>query len=118
MPINLDRAEKIGGDYEDKPEWHNGKLFSQIEVLNTNKVPFQGVSFLREGFYQCPSCKKSTIKQYVNYTCEHCRSRVIYWHCYVTEQSEKHELYDSYITRFYEASAAYTKQLREKRKNV
>ena len=43
MSINLDRAEQIGGDYEPATEFKSDLLFGQIEVLNINKIPFDGV---------------------------------------------------------------------------
>ena len=113
MPINLDRAEKIGGDY--KPPVSNDLKFGLIEVLNINKVPFNGVSFLRDGFYQCPFCRSSAIKQVIDYRCQKCSSRVIQWKCYVEKTEDKHHMYDSYIGRFYEATDYMTEKLRKKK---
>ena len=49
MPINLERAEKIGVDHEASSPKSN-LLLGNTEVLTINKVPFSGVSFLRDGF--------------------------------------------------------------------
>ena len=114
MPINLARAEKIGGDYEE----HRPKSdleYSLIEVLNINKTPFDGVSFLRDGFYQCPFCKNSSIKRVINYVCKKCRSRVIKWKCFVEEVEEKHEYYDHYIRAFYDATDRILGLLKKKK---
>ena len=114
MPINLTRAEKIGGDYEE----HRPKSdleFGLIEVLNINKTPFDGVSFLRDGFYQCPFCKNSSIKRVINYVCKKCRSRVIKWKCFVEEVEEKHEYYDHYIRAFYDATDRILGLLKKKK---
>ena len=81
-----------------------------------NKVPFNSVSFLRDGFYQCPFCRRSTMKQVIDYRCVKCDSKVIAWKCYVTKKEEKHQLYDSYISRFYEAGDAHITMLKEKYK--
>ena len=113
MPINLDRAEKIGGDY--KPSSPNDLKFGFIEVLNVNKIPFNGVSFLRDGFHQCPYCKKSAIKQMIDYRCHRCNSRVIHWKCYVDETEDKHQMYDSYISRFEETTEVMMEKLRKKK---
>ena len=115
MPINLNRAEKIGGDYE-PPAPKSDLLYGQTEVLSINKIPFDGVSFLRNGYYQCPFCRRSAIKQILEYRCLKCGSRVIAWKCYVTEKEEKHVLYDGYITRFHEATEAKMKMLKTKYK--
>ena len=120
MPINLDRAELIGENFEtsapksDLPK--SDLLFGQIEVLSNNKIPLAGVSFLRDGFYQCPFCRRSTMKQVIDYRCVKCDSKVIAWKCYVTKKEEKHQLYDSYITRFYEATEAKVNMLKAKYK--
>jgi len=114
MPINLARAEKIGGDYEAfRPK--SDLEYGLIEVLNINKTPFGGVSFLRDGFYQCPFCKKSSIKRTINYVCEKCRSRVIKWQCFVEEIEEKHEFYDHYIRAFHDASDRILGLLKKKK---
>ena len=114
MPINLARAEKIGGDYDAfRPK--SDLEYGLIEVLNINKVPFNGVSFLRDGFYQCPFCRSSAIKQVIDYRCQKCSSRVIQWKCYVEKTEDKHHMYDSYIGRFYEATDYMTEKLRKKK---
>jgi len=110
MAINLGRAEQIGEENETSTPKTNssdsGLLFSQIEVLTINKVPFVGVpSQGKDGFYQCPYCRKNTIEQIIEYRCHSCQSKVIYWKCYITEREEKHPQYDSYIDAFYEATA-------------
>ena len=114
MPINLARAEKIGGDYEAlQPK--SDLEYGLIEVLNINKTPFDGVSFLRDGFYQCPFCKNSSIKRVINYVCKKCRSRVIKWKCFVEEVEEKHEYYDHYIRAFYDATDRILGLLKKKK---
>ena len=116
MPINLNRAEKIGGDYE-PPAPKSDLLFGQTEVLSINKIPFDGVSFLRDGFHQCPFCKRSAIKQIIDYRCLHCGSRVIQWKCYVTKEKDRHILYDNYISSFHidtEAKMNYLKEQQRK----
>ena len=115
MAINLARAEKIGGEISNEPPKSN-LLFGNIEVLTINKVPFNGVSFLRDGFYQCPFCRHSAIKQILEYRCHKCESRVIAWECYATKTEEKHPLYDSYIARFYESCEAHLQNLKAKYK--
>ena len=115
MPINLNRAEQIGEENK-TPAPKSDLLFSQIEVLTINKVPFDGVSFLRDGFYQCPFCRRSAIKQIIDYRCHKCESKVIAWKCYVTKKEEKHQQYDNYIAGFYEASEARVTMLKEKYK--
>ena len=115
MPIDLSRAEQIGEENK-TPALKSDLLFSQIEVLTINKVPFDGVSFLRDGFYQCPFCRCSAIKQILDYRCHKCESKVIAWKCYVTKKEEKHQQYDNYIAGFYEASEARTTMLKEKYK--
>ena len=121
MPINLSRAEQIGdaeqiGEENKTPAPKSDLLFGQIEVLNINKIPFDGISFLRKGFYQCPFCRRSAIKQIIDYRCHKCESRVISWKCYVTKEEDKHQLYDSYIARFNEATAMKVKMLKAKYK--
>tara|TARA_B100000749_G_C18179008_1_gene363057 strand:+ start:163 stop:570 length:408 start_codon:yes stop_codon:yes gene_type:complete len=115
MPINLDRAEQIGEENK-TPAFKSDLLLSQIEVLTINKIPFNGVSFLRDGFYQCPFCRRSAIKQILDYRCHKCESKVIAWQCYTTKKEEKHQLYDSYISRFYESCDAKTTMLKAKYK--
>ena len=116
MPINLDRAEQIGEENKTiKPK--SDLIFGQTEVLNVNKVPFDGVSFLRDGFHQCPFCRRSAIKQIIDYRCLHCGSRVIQWKCYVTKKEDQHILYDNYISSFHidtEAKMNYIKEQQKK----
>ena len=117
MPINLSRAEQIGdaeqiGEENKTPAPKSDLLFGQIEVLNINKIPFDGISFLRKGFYQCPFCRRSAIKQIIDYRCHKCESKVISWKCYVTHKEEKHQQYDNYISRFYEAAEAKVTMLK------
>ena len=114
--LNLDRAEQIGEEHEIAAP-KSDLLFGHIEVLSSNKVPFDGVSFQgSDGFYQCPACRKNTIKQVLDYRCHKCESKVIAWQCYATKREEKHQLYDSYISRFYEACDAKVTRLKEKYK--
>ena len=116
MPLDLSRAEKIGGEQESsKPQ--SDLLFCQLEVLTINKVPFDGVSFQGiDGFYQCPFCRKNAIKQVLDYRCHKCESKVIYWKCYVTKKEEKHQQYDNYIAGFYEDGKAKITMLKAKYK--
>ena len=115
MAINLDRAEQIGE--ENKPSSPKSDLlFGNTEVLTINKVPFSGISFIKDGFYQCPFCRRSAIKQILDYRCHKCESRVIAWQCYATKKEEKHQLYDSYISRFYESCDAKITMLKAKYK--
>ena len=115
MAINLDRAEQIGEEHK-TPAPKNDLLFGNTEVLTINKVPFSGTSFIKDGFYQCPFCRRSAIKQILDYRCHKCESRVIAWQCYATKKEEKHQLYDSYISRFYESCDAKTTMLKAKYK--
>ena len=120
MAINLDRAEKIGASkpskVEPEQEPFTGPPFGQIKILNINKVPYDSISTRRKGHYQCPYCKNFTLRQIIDYRCNKCESRVIAWKCYRTDKEEKHELYDSYISRFYEATEAKMKMLKDKHK--
>ena len=120
MAINLDRAEKIGAagktNKEPEQEPFTGPPFGQIKILNINKVPYDSISTRRQGHYQCPYCKNFTLRQIIDYRCNKCESRVIAWKCYRTDKEEKHELYDSYISRFYEATEAKMKMLKDKHK--
>ena len=110
--LNLDRAEQIGEEHK-TTERKSRLLFCQMEVLTINKVPFDGVSFQgSDGFYQCPACRKNTIKQILDYRCHKCESKVISWKCYVTHKEEKHQQYDNYIARFYEAAEAKVTMLK------
>ena len=115
MAINLDRAEQIGEENKISSPKSN-LLFGNTEVLTINKVPFSGTSFIKDGFYQCPFCRRSAIKQILDYRCHKCESRVIAWQCYATKKEEKHQLYDSYISRFYESCDAKVTMLKEKYK--
>jgi len=116
MPINLNRAEQIGEENKTSTPKSN-LLFCQMEVLTINKVPFDGVSFQgKDKLYNCPFCRKNAIKQILDYRCHNCESKVIAWKCYVTKKEEKHQQYDNYIARFYEASEARTTMLKEKYK--
>ena len=113
--LNLDRAEQIGE--QNKPSSRKSNLlFGNTEVLTINKVPFSGTSFIKYWFYQCPFCRRSAIKQILDYRCHKCESKVIAWQCYATKREEKHQLYDSYISRFYEACDAKVTRLKEKYK--
>jgi len=116
VPINLDRAEQIGEENK-TPAPKSDLLFSQIEVLTINKMPFNGISFQgKDEFYKCPFCRKNAIKQILDYRCHNCESKVIAWKCYVTKKEEKHQQYDNYIAGFYEASEARVTLLKEKYK--
>ena len=113
MALDLERLEQIGKEH--KPKSVNDLEYGLIEVLNINKTPFDGVSFLRDGFYQCPFCKNSSIKRVINYVCKKCRSRVIKWKCFVEEVEEKHEYYDHYIRAFYDATDRILGLLKKKK---
>ena len=113
--LNLDRAEQIGEEHEIAAP-KSDLLFGNTEVLTINKVPFSGTSFIKDGFYQCPFCRRSAIKQILDYRCHKCESRVIAWQCYATKKEENHQLYDSYISRFYESCDAKVTMLKEKYK--
>ena len=116
MPLDLSRAENIGEERE-PPKPRSDLIFGQTEVLNVNKVPFDGVSFLRDGFHQCPFCRRSAIKQIIDYRCLNCGSRVIQWKCYVTKEEDQHILYDNYISSFHidtEAKMNYIKEQQKK----
>ena len=113
--LNLDRAEQIGEENTTSSPKSN-LLFGNTEVLTINKVPFSGTSFIKDGFYQCPFCRRSAIKQILDYRCHKCESRVIAWQCYATKKEEKHQLYDSYISRFYESCDAKITMLKAKYK--
>ena len=115
MAIDLTRAENIGEEHE-PPKPKSDLLFGQTEVLNVNKVPFDGVSFLQDGFYQCPFCRRSAIKQIIDYRCLNCGSRVIQWKCYVTKEEDQHILYDNYISSFHIATEAKMNYLKEQQK--
>ena len=116
MPINLQRAEKIGdNNYQPSIKLDSNLKWGLTEVLNIHKVPFNGISFLRDGFYQCPFCKKSSIKQVMNYMCIKCRSRVIKWKCFVEEIEEKHEFYDHYMHAFHDATDRIMGLLKKKK---
>ena len=118
--IEISRAEKIGGpsktSKEPETQPFTGEPFGQTEILNINKVPYDSISTRRDGHYQCPFCKKFTLRQIIDYRCNKCESRVIAWKCYRTNEEEKHGLYDSYITGFYEACDAKMKMLKDKHK--
>tara|TARA_R110002020_G_scaffold51978_4_gene146629 strand:- start:751 stop:1134 length:384 start_codon:yes stop_codon:yes gene_type:complete len=105
MPINLDRAEKIGNDFVEQPsiKLDPNFKFADIEVLTINKVPLNKLSFIKEDHYECPTCGESRLKMILDYRCTKCRSKVIKWKCYADAKEEKHIYYDGYIKRFYEA---------------
>ena len=105
MPINLDRAEKIGNDFSEQSpiKLDPNFKFADIEVLTINKVPLNKLSFIKEDHYECPTCGESSLKMILDYRCTKCRSKVIKWKCYADAKEEKHIYYDGYIKRFYEA---------------
>ena len=125
--INLDRLEKLESKTsysepkkEDQKDWNP---YGEIEVLTKNKVPFSGVSFERKGFFECPFCRKYTIKRILEWRCSNnghgCESKVIKWKCYITEKEERHEFYDTYIKNFYDNANDIATKVKEKeeRKN-
>jgi len=117
MPINLDRAEKIGGDnnYQPSIKIDPNLKYGDIEVLTINKVPFNRLSFMKNDHYTCPSCNTNSLKMIINFFCTKCEAKVIKWKCYVDEVEEKHPYYDSYIDRFYEATDAKMEMIRKKK---
>ena len=123
--INLDRLEKLESKTsykepkeEDPKDWIP---LIEIEILTKNKAPFSGVSFEREGFYECPFCREYTIKRILEWRCSNnvCESKVIKWKCYVTQEEERHEFYDTYIKNFYDNANFMAAKIKEKeeRKN-
>ena len=99
MPINFDLAEKIGSSPTDVPP--SKRKVGYFEVLNSNKVPFEGVSLSEKGYYECPFCREYALKQVINWRCEKCSSKLIKWRCYTEETGQQHEHYDHYIKSFY-----------------
>ena len=117
MPINLDRAEKIGNDFSEQSpiKLDPNFKFADIEVLTINKVPLTKLSFIKDDHYECPTCGDSSLKMILDYRCTKCRSKVIKWKCYADAKEEKHPYYDSYISRFYEATEAKMEMIRKKK---
>ena len=117
MPINLDRAEKIGNDFSEQPsiKLDPNYKFADIEVLTINKVPLTKLSFIKDDHYECPTCGDSSLKMILDYRCTKCRSRVIKWKCYTEEKEEKHIYYDGYMERFYEAVESHMEMVRKKK---
>ena len=117
MPINLDRAEKIGSDFSEQSsiKLDPNFKFADIEVLTINKVPLNKLSFIKEDHYECPTCGESSLKMILDYRCTKCRSKVIKWKCYAGAQEEKHIYYDGYIKRFYEAVELQLDRVRKKK---
>ena len=105
MPINLDRAEKIGNDFNKQSpiKLDPNFKFADIEVLTIHKIPINKLSFIKDDHYECPICGDSSLKMILDYRCTKCRSKVIKWKCYADAKEEKHIYYDGYIKRFYEA---------------
>ena len=79
MPINLDRAEKIGNDFSEQPsiKLDPNYKFADIEVLTVNKVPMNKVSFIKDDHYECPTCGAFAIRMMMDYRCGKCSSKVI-----------------------------------------
>ena len=116
MPINLDRAEKIGGgEFISSPLTNPNLRFVDVEVLTINKVPLSRMSFVENGYHMCPTCQQNSLKLVIDYRCVKCQSKIIKWKCYVEETEEKHPLYDNYIERFYETSRAKVSLIKKKR---
>tara|TARA_Y100000296_G_scaffold85352_1_gene121062 strand:- start:1038 stop:1421 length:384 start_codon:yes stop_codon:yes gene_type:complete len=117
MPINLNRAEKIGNDFSvhSPVKLDPNYKFADIEVLTINKVPMNKVSFIKDDHYECPTCGDFSIKMILDYRCIECRSKVIKWKCYTDEKEVKHIYYDSYIERFYEAVNSRMEMFRKKK---
>ena len=120
MPINLDRAEKIGNDFNEQPslKLDPNYKFADIEVLTINKVPMSKVSFIKDDHYECPTCGTHGIRMILDYRCVECGSKVIKFKCYAGQLSEvvKHMYYDGYIARFYEAVKSHQEMVRKKKK--
>ena len=116
MPINFDRAEKIGSSSTEMSE--PIRKICYFEVLNVNKVPFEGVSVVQKGYYECPFCRKYALKQIIDWRCLECGSKLIKWRCYNDEKEQEHENYNHYITSFYENVEWWkNKQKQKKRKD-
>ena len=116
MPINLDRAEKLGSDLKEPvtEEYTKNLEFANLEVLNINKIPFHGISFLQDEHYLCPFCHNYTLKAVINWMCTKCNSRVILWKTYHDEVEKKHDNYDYYINGFYDKVDRKVKALKKK----
>jgi len=118
MPINLDRAEKIGNDFSvhSPVKLDPNFKFADIEVLTINKVPMNKVSFIKDNQYECPTCGSSSIRMILDYRCDECGSKVIKFKCYAEHKVSKHIYYDSYMERFYEAVESHKEMFRKKKK--
>tara|TARA_A100001515_G_scaffold134135_1_gene123894 strand:- start:2578 stop:2946 length:369 start_codon:yes stop_codon:yes gene_type:complete len=116
MPINLDRAEKIGGDGFTSSSPKNPNLkFADVEVLTINKTPLSRMSFIKDGCHVCPKCQYNSLKLIIDYRCVKCDSKVIKWRYSTEDAEEKHPSYDIYIERFYESSKAMVDLMKKKK---
>ena len=117
MPINLDRAEKIGNDFNEQPslKLDPNYKFADIEVLTVNKVPLNKMSFIKNDHYECPTCGAFGIRMMLDYRCTECGSKVIKFKCYAEHKVVKHMYYDGYIERFYEAVKSHQEMVRKKK---
>lgn len=78
MPINLDRAEKIGGgELKPPPPTDPNLKFADVEVLTVNKIPLSRLSFIKDGWHVCPTCQSNSLKLIIDYRCVKCDSKVI-----------------------------------------
>lgn len=112
MPIDLKRANRIG----EEEEKDFSSPYGVFTVLNSNKVPFFGSSLLEKGFYKCPFCRDLSLKQIIEWRCQKCSSKVIYWKCYKKDEEEKHLFYDKFIENFEETTKRWAKAKKYSRK--
>ena len=116
MPINLDRAEKIGGDgFTSSPPKNPNLKFADVEVLTINKTPLSRLSFIKDGCHVCPKCQSNSLKLIIDYRCVKCASKVIKWRCSADDTEEKHPSYDIYIERFYKYSKTMVDLMKKKK---
>ena len=116
MPINLDRAEKIGGGgFSSSPPIDPNLKFADVEVLTVNKIPLSRLSFIKDGWHVCPTCQSNSLKLIIDYRCVKCDTKVIKWRCSADDTEEKHPSYDIYIERFYEYNKAMVDLMKKKK---
>ena len=113
MPINFDRAEKIGSSSTDAPP--PIRKIGYFEVLNSNKVPFEWVSLSEKGYYECPFCREYALKQVIDWRCEKCSSKLIKWRCLTEEIEQEHEHYEHYIKSFYDNVELWEDKIKKKK---
>ncbi len=117
--INLDRLPQEDSQWKESNSYSN-KTFVEIEVLSKNKVPLSGISFKRDGVYECPICKRYTLNLVIDYRCASmtCNSRVIKYKKFDTEETVRHPLYDTYIDRFYKDVERRTNVLEKNKRAI